>query len=349
MTNLKVLHCMMEEPKFLPSFIETIKENFDYDKHFFVVREHLEEKRIEGKNIFFLEKKYSKLKKFFIYSYFMNKCEKIILHGLFHKDIIKILYYQPWLLKKCYWIVWGGDLYGVQNNSKKLRHKLYENQRNSVIKNIGNIVTYIKGDYELVQKRFDAIGEYKECFMYTSNIYHHYDIPKKEKNTINIMMGNSAAHTNNHFEIFEKLLPFKEKNILIYCPLSYGGGIDKNLIIKKGKELFGDKFIPLTEFMIFEDYLKLLSSIDIAIYAHKRQQAMGNTITLLGLGKKVYMKKDTVQWDLFENIDVKVYDINNLDINLIHEEKKSNNQENIKKYFSKENYLKQLENLFESK
>lgn len=51
-------------------------------------------------------------------------------------------------------------------------------------------------------------------------------------------------------------------------------------VIIKGKELFGEKFIPLTEFMTFEKYLEFLGSIDIAIFAHKRQQAMGNTITI---------------------------------------------------------------------
>lgn len=38
--------------------------------------------------------------------------------------------------------------------------------------------------------------------------------------------------------------------------------------------------------MPFEEYLGLLAKIDIAILNHKRQQAMGNITTLLGLGKK---------------------------------------------------------------
>ena len=38
------------------------------------------------------------------------------------------------------------------------------------------------------------------------------------------------------------------------------------------------------------DYLKILGKIDIAIFNHERQQAVGNITSLLGLGKKVYIK-----------------------------------------------------------
>jgi len=101
--------------------------------------------------------------------------------------------------------------------------------------------------------------------------------------------------------------------------------------------------------MPFEKYLEFLGEIDIAIFAHKRQQAMGNTITLLGLGKKVYMRSNITPWQLFKDIDVKVFDVDDIKINLIDEQTQKENQEKIKEYFSKENYLNQLKNLFESK
>lgn len=42
---------------------------------------------------------------------------------------------------------------------------------------------------------------------------------------------------------------------------------------------------------------------------------MGNTITLLGLGKTVYMRSDTTQWQFFKEKEIVVGDveaINNL-------------------------------------
>lgn len=43
---------------------------------------------------------------------------------------------------------------------------------------------------------------------------------------------------------------------------------------------------PIVDFMDFNEYINFLSTIDIAIFNHKRQQGMGNIITLLGMGKK---------------------------------------------------------------
>ncbi|MDD2509394.1 MAG: TDP-N-acetylfucosamine:lipid II N-acetylfucosaminyltransferase [Aliarcobacter sp.] len=183
-------------------------------------------------------------------------------------------------------------------------------------------------------------------FYYPSNLYKEYDIIQKEHTTTNIQLGNSADPSNNHIDVLSKLIKYKDENIKIFTPLSYGDQVYAQDVIKKGKELFGDKFVALTEFMPFEKYLEFLGQIDIAIFAHKRQQAMGNTITLLGLGKKVYMRSDITPWQLFDSLDVKVYDVANIEIDLMEEKIKKENQQKITEYFSKENYLKQLQELF---
>lgn len=234
----------------------------------------------------------------------------------------------------------GGDFYFPKKQSwiKK-----------QIIKKMGHFITYIKGDYELVQKWYSSEGQYHECFMYLSNLYKEYEVGIKEENTINIQLGNSADPSNNHLEVLEQLIKYRNQNIKIFTPLSYGNQEYAKKVILRGKELFGDKFVPLTEFMPFEKYLEFLGEIDIAIFAHKRQQAMGNTITLLGLGKKVYMRSDITPWELFRDINVKVFDVQNIEIDLIDEQIKKANQQKIKNYFSEENYLKQLQNLFEDK
>lgn len=56
---------------------------------------------------------------------------------------------------------------------------------------------------------------------------------------------------------------------------------------------------------------------------------MGNTITLLGLGKKVYMRSDITPWQLFEDIDVKVYDVANIEIDLMDEQIKSTKNKRV--------------------
>lgn len=325
--------------KFIPLFIQFVNSNFDNVKHrFFVLKTIKEQEQYQLpkniNNVYLITGYFKNVFAFFRHLY---QSEKIMIHGLFSRALVLLLFLQPWLLKKCYWVMWGGDFYFPEKQSWL---------KKQVIKRMGHFITYIKGDYELVQKWYGANGEYHECFMYSSNLYKEYNIKPKEHDTINIQLGNSADPTNNHIEVLQSLVRFKDENIQIFVPLSYGNKDYAEEVIAKGQEIFGNKFMPLTDFMPFEAYLEFLSEIDIAIFAHKRQQAMGNTITLLGLGKKVYMRSDITPWQLFEDIDVRIFDVKNIEIELINEQTKKENQQKIKEYFSTENYLQQLKNLF---
>ena len=82
------------------------------------------------------------------------------------------------------------------------------------------------------------------------------------------------------------------------------------------------------------------------MFNHKRQQAMGNTITLLGLGKKVFMRNDVTQWGFFYRNDIKVFDIENFDLTPQMKEIKIYNATKVKQYFSVETYKHQLQELF---
>nr|MDA3878207.1 TDP-N-acetylfucosamine:lipid II N-acetylfucosaminyltransferase [Halothiobacillus sp.] len=119
------------------------------------------------------------------------------------------------------------------------------------------------------------------------------------------------------------------------------------VIATRGKEMFGNKFTPLLEFMPFENYLELLGQIDIAVFAHKRQQAMGNTITLLGLGKKVYMHSDVTPWAMFNELGVKVFDICKFDLMPLNDDVREKNQKRIKSHFSEITLAQQLQYIFE--
>lgn len=141
-------------------------------------------------------------------------------------------------------------------------------------------------------------------------------------------------------------MPFKNDDICIYVPLSYGNKKHAQAAIQQGQQWFGDKFKPLTEFMPFDEYLLLLGTIDIAIFNHKRQQAMGNTITLLGLRKKVYVRSDTAQSEFFNSLGVHFFDINDFNLNLLNAEDSCENNKKIKIYFSEENLKKQCTAIF---
>jgi dTDP-N-acetylfucosamine:lipid II N-acetylfucosaminyltransferase len=339
----KILHICSAE-KFIPAFIEFIRINFNWEQHSFIIwggdivnhTIRLDDSIVQLKS----------RKQLFAVSSAMHQADKIIMHGLFNHNLI-FLALQPWLLKKCYWFIWGGDLYCHKLRVRNFRSDVQETIRAFVIKRIGHFVTYIKGDYELAQKWYGVKGKYYKCLMYPSNLYKEYEVPPKQGETVNILVGNSADPTNYHAEVFEKLRLYKDDNIQIYCPLSYGQADYAEGIVKLGTELFGSKFTPLLDFMPFEKYLELLGQIDIAVFAHERQQAMGNTITLLGLGKKVFTRKDVTPWFLFNGLGVKVFDVSEFELFSMGEDVQKRNQQCIKTHFSEPKLVEQLHDIFD--
>lgn len=346
-----ILHIgVNDHGKFISPFIKFVNDNQFPDEHTFLYTggASLEKYPLpKAGNIIELYHQSKYIRLLLLLKYF-HKADKVILHGLVNFDILHFLYAFPWLLKKCYWIMWGSDLYYHELAKNQKDYELFEKWRTRVIGKMGGLVTYIKGDYELAKKWYGAQGKYHECFMYPSNIYKEYAIKQKKHQTINIQIGNSADPTNNHLEIFRKLEKYKDEDIKIFVPLSYGDETYANEIIEQGRKIFGGKLEPITEFMPFDKYLGLLSEIDIAIFNHSRQQAMGNTITLLGLGKKIYMRIDSTPWSMFKDIGINVFDVANVTIDLLDEDAKKQNQKRIKEHFSKETYLRQLNDLFES-
>lgn len=110
---------------------------------------------------------------------------------------------------------------------------------------------------------------------------------------INMLLGNSADTTNNYQDAFrwlKKQIRNLSRPIKIYAILSYGDSLNRDEVIKEGKRLFGERFMPIIEFMGREEYLNFLNDMDVIVMYHNRQQACGNIMTTVTLGKPVMMK-----------------------------------------------------------
>ena len=343
-----ILHCAIAD-KFIQPFIDFIELNFDLNKHYFLVKKNANYEIRPRKNVLIIDQTISRLKRALRYIWNLNKAEKIILHGLFDEKLLWALALQPWLLRKCYWIIWGGDLYARERNVQESGLRKIESIRAFVIKRLGHFVTYVEGDYELARKWYGAHGKYHECFMYPSNLYkepRNLISTERQTSSIKVLAGNSADPSNNHREIFRRLQLWGEQ-IQVCAPLSYGDSNYAAEVVEEGIKAFSDRFSPLFDFMTAKEYLEFLESIDIAVFAHRRQQAMGNSITLLGMGKKVFIRSDVTPWKLFEKLGVKIFDFEMLNIEPLDAEVGEKNKERIKGYFSEENLKKQWRNIFD--
>ena len=70
--------------------------------------------------------------------------------------------------------------------------------------------------------------------------------------------------------------------------------------LKETKEIIKFKnFKPLTEFMSINEYHKIISSCSIVIMNHIRQQALGNIISMMYFGAKVFLNKKNPIYSFF--------------------------------------------------
>lgn len=341
----KILHLFGWDKKFVPPFIAFVREYFDDTEHCFIIYGQVNDEPLPaGANVIHYPGLLKNLPALLAQ---MRSARKVILHGLFSSHLFYALALQPWALKKCYWTIWGGDLYIHNAEVKDWRWLKNEWFRRFVITRLGHFITHIEGDYKLAQQWYGAKGQWHECFMYPSNLYKDYPVQTVAHDSINIQVGNSADPSNNHLEVLEKLKEFSDQPIRIYVPLSYGNQKYAQDVIAYCTENFGEKFMPLTTFMPFEEYIDLLAKIDIAIFNHRRQQGMGNITTLLGMGKKVYVRNDVTSWATLNRIGVKVFDVSNFDLTPMIDAVRKDNQKRIRNKFSEAELDMQLRNIFE--
>lgn len=346
---MKIVHIIPVD-KFTEAFVEFINNNFCSEDHSFLAYGNIDYTTIKKEGVTILKRTSTSLKLLIKELY---NSEKIIIHGLFSYYMVLLFFFQPWLLKKCYWVIWGGDLYYHTTREKTYKTNIYEYLRKYVIKNMFGFITHIRGDYELAKEWYGAKGEYYYSFMYPSNLYKEYSLSEgmKVDSKMYIQIGNSADPSNNHIEVLDKLQRYRDMDIEIICPLSYGDKIYANSVIERGTEILGNKFIPITEFIPIDKYLDILAKIDIAIFNHKRQQALGNITTLLGFGKKIYIREDITTWQFCIDHDLKVYNSNcdfedlfeNMD-----EKIKQQNIENIKLKFSEKKLVEDWRRIFDA-
>ncbi|MBK5477883.1 TDP-N-acetylfucosamine:lipid II N-acetylfucosaminyltransferase [Pseudomonas sp. TH21] len=241
----------------------------------------------------------------------------------------------------------GGDLYQY-NEPRNRKWTVMEFFRRPVIRSLAHIVTYIPGDYELAVKWYGAKAAYHECVMYPSNVFVGDVVSEKGSEVICVQAGNSADPGNYHFEILDKLSAYKGA-VEVFVPLSYGDEESARQVIDYGAEVFGGNFHALTKLMSFEEYMSYLSKVDIAIFNHRRQQAMGNTISLLGMGKKVFIRSDVTPWRLFVSQGLIIGDVENFDLSLLTPDEARYNSDIIRETYSFDRLYSQWKGVFDGR
>jgi hypothetical protein len=350
---MTIVHIMAGFGTYTENFIQFTRENFDTDEHEFILTKN--KAGIKGKRILdlsedgYLSRKNKIDRK-------LKKADRIILHGIYDDFWLWYFNFRRGLLEKTFWFIWGGDLYYYKFRPKIIRSQINEFLRKRMFSKLNRIITFNTGNYGIYKKIYNENARLSKAFYPFRYSYDDLDRlmeRKREDGPLRIIAGNSASENNLHNEILDALSGLKDEPLEIFMPLSYGVIEDYvNSVIEKGKELFGDRFKPLTEHMDEMEYYTLLSRMDVGFYYQDRPQGMGNILPLVYMGKKVFIKSNMVTWELFKDLGIEVFDSHDakrMDIaqfSSISERSAEKNGAIIREAFSKEMCIRNWSDIF---
>jgi len=187
-------------------------------------------------------------------------------------------------------------------------------KKRNAVKKIHYFSPVLESEYYAVKDKFNNIFPQYIRWNYetTANLIDKEDTSNIFFSGHGILLGNSATFTNNHIEIIDFLSNIKLNNKKVICPLSYGDPTYANFVIKYAKSKLGKNFIPLNDFLPYDNYIELISSCSNVIMNNIRQQGAGNIIAMLRKGAKVYLREENPLYQHFNSMGVKIFTIQNL-------------------------------------
>lgn len=260
-----------------------------------------------------------------------------IFHALTNNELY-ILKSLP-MNSKVVWLGWGFDYYDLieKEQLKPLTRSIQHAETNTMFKRLksGILRVLLNPPNKItLLKKVDYISVfYDEYLLLKSSIpnfkpkhiFWNYgsleddlvrSLDDLQVNGNNILLGNSANIANNHLDAFHLLKELDIKDRLIITPLSYGDEYYRNIIINHGKSFFGDKFLPVVNYMPINDYIDMISTCSIVIMNHLRQQAVGNIVIMLYLGAKVFLDPDNIVYSFFHGQGAWIYTLDELNSEL---------------------------------
>ncbi len=221
----------------------------------------------------------------------------VIFHSLWHGSLAKKILFSTFA-RRAVWVAWGADLYSFVNGSafrKVLKRLVYI----ALVRRLAAVVTLNVGDSIHMQKQLFA--EAVSVLPYPLlDVDWSRSTPCQPAEKCRILIGNSAAESNNHLAVFDAIRHWRDADFEIICPLGYAGTpayVDN--VMGVGREIFGDKFIGLTGLLDKSEYEELISSCSICILGAKRQQGLYVAYSAFRVGAVLVLDDESTSFDEF--------------------------------------------------
>lgn len=328
MEKIKYLYIFSGAVRNIRGFFKMVEEREDAEYHKFFVPQNdnlkiwVPELNAHN-NIIYLSSE-NKLKQL-IYMYkLFSSAEHIIIHGMFFGNWpLLVLLSSKKLLKKLSWIEWTGDVYLWKRPNNNLKNLLINFINKKIRQNIKFIVMSAPNDKERFMQEFDIKDKKILELSFPSNRNAKEELnrlkPQKYDDSCKmVQIGHNAYTFNKHIMILDMLAKFKNKNLKVVLPLTYGwSGLNgqygsmtyMKAVIRYAKFLFKERALIFSKNIPLENYSKFLWNVDVAIFGLNRLAAASNIFMLLYMGKKVFFDGKSPHYKFFKEKGFDVYDL----------------------------------------
>jgi len=220
------------------------------------------------------------------------------------------------LRKKLVWIEWGFDLYEKKPEKGSIKNRIKYMVKHAVKGSVPYVVGIFPPDcdyYKSQYPRSKAVVCYAPyCGAKVDDEFLHYtrdcqlQKTRQDNDTVYIQIGHYALNRLNHIEVLKSLEKWKDENIMLFLPLSYGNAAYADEVQQYAETMFPGKTIVLRKMMPKEDYFRLTQRIDIAVFNTTRQCGLSNIQRLIFRNVKLYMDESSVMYRFFKGSGVPV-------------------------------------------
>jgi dTDP-N-acetylfucosamine:lipid II N-acetylfucosaminyltransferase len=243
------------------------------------------------------------------------EADRVVFNGIIDDRMPVVLSPFPHIVAKSIWLAWGGDLHWHEYHAAGRKRNIEQMFRAQFISRLYAVATPMSGDYELVQRWYPTGAKHitVPLVVFPFDRAELDGLVPDEGTRSAIQVGNSGNPSNEHLEVFDWIRRIADRELRVCCPLSYGRREYIHQVIRRGTELFGDRFAAITELLPPGAYNRHLANLDTLILNHRRQQGFGNVLIALYLGIKVYVRREVSTWRyLVDELGCRLFDTTSL-------------------------------------
>lgn len=293
----------------------------------------------------------------------LSSCDYIIWHSfkkINNNKVLLILMSLKIFLKKTIWIENGTDLYHWREKDFGIKRKIKNYLLKKLREKVYKVVFTCKFDKNFYIKNYGNRPSFDFITIPLNKIYKQFITDKKsyKKNKV-ILVGINGSIFSNHIKILKKLSFLKDYNFLgcflamnFTLPWQYEKPQNMNYVKRVNnfaKNIFGSKVKILNCGVSPDKFFKILESVDVVVISGERPNNLDIIYYLINNRIKIYVDSQSIMWNYFTDIGIKVHDLNKVSIEDFFEidfEELENNKTKIEEHYNNKKICQEWKKLF---